>query len=124
MQNIAATPIPEPTQETTLEEYLAEENATLTILNATSSPGMATITADFLEAKGFQVSEVGNADSYKDQTLIYDYSGKQYTVQSILFAMGYSQNRLFYRSDPSVTTDIVIVLGADWVQENPMDELD
>jgi hypothetical protein len=91
-------------------------------LNATSSPGLASVTADFLEAKGFQVGEVGNADKYKDQTLIYDYSGKPYTVQSLLHAMGYTQNRLFYRSDPSVTADIVIVLGADWIQENPMDE--
>jgi LCP family protein required for cell wall assembly len=122
MQSITATPMPEPTQETTLEELIAEENARLNILNATSSPGLASVTADFLEAKGFQVGEVGNADKYKDQTLIYDYSGKPYTVQSLLHAMGYTQNRLFYRSDPSVTADIVIVLGADWIQENPMDE--
>ncbi len=122
MQNIKATPMPEPTQEITLEEYLAEENASLTVLNATSSPGLASITAEFLEAKGFQIGEVGNADKYKEQTFIYDYSGKPYTVQSLLYVMGYNQTRLFYRSDPSVTTDIVIVLGADWVSENPMDD--
>ena len=122
MQNITATPVPEPTREITLEEYLAEENASITILNATSSPGLASITAEFLEAKGFQIGEVGNADKYKDQTLIYDYSGKPYTVQTLLHVMGYTQNRLFYRSDPSVTADIVIMLGADWVQENPMDD--
>lgn len=122
MQQIEATPVPEPTQEITLEEYLAEENAQLAILNATSSPGLASVTAEFLESKGFQVSEVGNADKYKDQTLIYDYSGKHYTVQTLLHVMGYTENRLFYRSDPSVTADIVIVLGADWVSENPMDD--
>ena len=122
MQNFTATPVPEPTREITLEEYLAEENASVTILNATSSPGLASITAEFLEAKGFQIEEVGNADKYKDQTVIYDYSGKPYTVQTLLHVMGYTQNRLFYRSDPSVTADIVIMLGADWVQENPMDD--
>jgi LCP family protein required for cell wall assembly len=122
MQNITATPIPEPTQEITLEEYLAQENASLTLLNATSSPGLATITGEFLEAHGFQIEEIGNAEKYKEQTTIYDYSGKQYTVQSLLHVMGYTQNRLFYRSDPSVMTDIVIVLGADWVSENTMDD--
>jgi LCP family protein required for cell wall assembly len=122
MQNITATPVPEPTREITLEEYLAEENASLAVLNATSSPGMASITAEFLEAKGFQIGEVGNADKYKEQTYIYDYSGKPYTVQTLLHVMGYTQNRLFYRSDPSVTVDIVIMLGADWVQDNPMDD--
>ncbi len=122
MQNISATPIPDPTEEITLEEFLAEENASLAIFNATSSPGLARVTADFLEAKGFQITEVDNADKFKDQTFIYDYSGKPYTIQSLLHAMGYTQSRLFFRSDSSVTTDIVIVLGADWVQENPMDE--
>ena len=122
MQSITATPMPDPTQEITLEEYLAEENAHLAILNATASPGLANITAEFLEERGFQISEVGNADKYKEQTLIYDYSGKPYTVQALLQVMGYTQNRLFYRSDPSVTVDIVIVLGADWVGENPLDE--
>ena len=122
MQSITATPVPEPTREITLEEYLATENAHLSILNATASPGLAGITAEFLEDKGFQISEVGNADKYKEQTLIYDYSGKPYTVQALLQVMGYTQNRLFYRSDSSVTVDIVIVLGADWVSENPMDE--
>jgi len=122
MQSITATPMPEPTEEITLEEYLAEENASVSILNATSSPGLATVTAEFLAEKGFQINEVGNADKYRDQTLIYDYSGKPYTVQSLLEFMGYTQNRLFYRSDPAVTVDIVIVLGADWVNENPMDE--
>lgn len=124
MQNITATPVPEPTQEITLEEYLAEENASLAILNATSSPGLAGITADFLESKGFQISEVGNSDKFKEQTLIYDYSGKRHTVRALLTALGYTENRLFYRSDPSVTVDIVIVLGSDWVQENTMDELE
>jgi len=124
MQNISATPIPEPTQEITLEEYLAEENANLAVLNATSSPGLAGVTAEFLEEKGFQIGEVGNSNKFKDQTFIYDYSGKEHTVRALLSAMGYTENRLFYRSDPSVTADIVIVLGADWVQENPMDELE
>jgi LCP family protein required for cell wall assembly len=122
MQSITATPMPEPTQEITIEDFIAEENATIHVLNATSSPGLASVTADFLEAKGFPIGEVGNADKYKDQTYIYDYSGKPYTVQTLLYVMGYTENRLFYRSDPSETADIVIVLGADWVQENPMDE--
>ena len=122
MQSVTATPVPEPTQEITLEEYLEMENASLTVLNATSSPGLAGITAEFLEAKGFQIGEVGNAEKYKDQTFVYDYSGKPYTVQALLQVMGYTQNQLFYRADPSETADIVIVLGADWVQENPMNE--
>lgn len=124
MQEISATPIPEPTPEPSLEEYIQMENASVAVLNGTSSPGLAGETADFLIANGVNISEVGNSDKYKDQTYIYDYSGNPYTIQSILRIMNYSQNRLFHRSDPDATADIVILLGADWIQDNPMYEED
>lgn len=122
MQQLVATPVPEPTREITVEERILEENARIAVLNGTSSPGLAGETANYLLAKGVNIIEVGNADKFKDQTLIYDYSGNPYTIQSILNIMGYSQNRLFHRSDPESTVDIVIELGADWLQENPMSE--
>lgn len=124
MQEISATPIPEPTRETTLEEYILQENATIAILNGTSSPGLAGETAEFLLENGINITEVGNSDKFKDQTFIYDYTGNPYTIQSILSVMEYSQNRLFHRSDPDSTADIVIILGADWIQENPMAEFE
>jgi len=122
MQEVSATPIPEPTHETTLEEYILQENATIAILNGTSSPGLAGETADFLIENGINITEVGNSDKFKDQTYIYDYTGNPYTIHSVLRVMGYSQNRLFHRSDPDTTADIVIILGADWIQENPMED--
>jgi len=124
MQEISATPIPEPTYEVTLEEYILQENATVAILNGTSSPGLAGEAADFLIANGVNITEVGNADKFKDQTYIYDYTGNPYTIQSILSVMNYSQNRLFHRSDPHTAADIVIILGADWILDNPITELD
>jgi hypothetical protein len=71
-----------------------------------------------LIANGINVTDVGNSDKFKDQTYLYDYTGNPYTIQFLLNLMGYTQNRLFHRSDPSTTADIVIVLGADWIQEN------
>jgi LCP family protein required for cell wall assembly len=124
MQEISATPIPEPTQEPSLEDYLTQEDAQVGILNATSSPGLAGETADFLQEKGINIISVGNADKFKDQTVIYDYSGNPQTVRFILELMGYTETRLFYKSDPTVSEDIVIVLGADWSLENPIGESD
>ena len=120
MQQIAATPVPEPTREITLDEYIREENAKVAVMNGTTSPGLAGETADFFIANGFQITEVGNLVKFKDQTLIYDYSGKPHTVQALLNLMGYSKIRLYYRSDPDSTVDIVIELGADWVLENTL----
>ncbi|MCJ7715615.1 MAG: LCP family protein, partial [Anaerolineales bacterium] len=122
MQHITATPVPEPTREITLDEYLQEENAKVAVLNGTTSPGLAGETATFLLQNGFQVTEVGNSDKFKEQTAIYDYSGKPYTVQAILNIMSYSQTRLYHRSDPDSNVDIVILLGADWVTENTLQD--
>lgn len=106
--------------EITLDEHILEENAKVAVMNGTTSPGLAGETADFFIANGFQIIEVGNSDKYKDQTLIFDYSGNPYTIQALLDLMGYSQTRLYYRSDPNSTVDIVIELGADWVLENTL----
>jgi len=120
MQQITATPAPEPTREITLDDYLQEENARVAVLNGTTSPGLAGETANFLIQNGFQVTEVGNSDKFKDQTTIFDYSGKPFTIQAILNVMSYSQTRLYHRSDPDINVDIVILLGADWVTENTL----
>jgi LCP family protein required for cell wall assembly len=123
MQEIDATPVPEPTQVITLEEYVAEENASIAVFNGTSLPGLASETAEFLIANGINVTDVGNSDKFKDETTIYDYSGKPFTIQLILNTMNLNQTRLFYRSDPSVEEDIVIILGTDWALENPLPDL-
>lgn len=120
MQVLSATPMPEPTRELSLSEFVQQENARVAVLNGTISPGLANETADFLIANGINITEVGNADKFKDQTYLYDYSGKPHTIQMILNLMGYNQNILFHRSDASSTVDIVIILGADWVQENTL----
>jgi LCP family protein required for cell wall assembly len=122
MQFLSATAVPEPTQEISLSEYVQEENARVAVMNGTVSPGLASETADFLKANGINITEVGNSDKFKDQTYIYDYSGNPHTIQMILNLMGYTQNRLFYRADPSSTADVVIVLGADWGNENTIPE--
>jgi len=118
MQELTATPIPEPTREPSLRKLVQEENARVVVLNATVSAGLASETAEFLKSKGINIIEVGNSDKFMDQTFIYDYSGNPYTVQLILKKMGYTQSKLFYRSDPSTAADVVIILGADWAREN------
>jgi len=124
MQQLSATPAPKPTKVLSLDELVEEENAQVSVLNATVSSGLASETAEFLKAEGVNVAEVGNSNKFKDQTYIYDYSGNPSTIQMILNLMGYTQNRLFYRSDPSTSADVVIILGADWAQENTIPEED
>ena len=124
MQQIVATPIPEPTREPSLSEHVERENAKVAVQNATTVPGLASETADFLTTKGIQVAEVGNADKFKDETFIYDYSGNPFTIQKILNVMNFTDTRLYHRSDPNSTVDVLIVLGTDWARKNTLPDDD
>jgi LCP family protein required for cell wall assembly len=124
MQQIVATPFPEPTREPSLSESVERENAKVSVQNATTVPGLASETADYLETKGIQVVEVGNSDKFKDETSIYDYSGNPYTIQKILNVMNYNDTRLYYRADPNISVDVVIVLGSDWARKNTLPDDD
>ena len=120
LQVITATPLPIPTPTVSLDQYLVEENARVTVLNATTSPGLAEATARYLEENGIKVTSVGNADKFKQQTQILDYTGKPRTVEAVLDVLELSSSRIFYRADPDPQADIEIILGADWVAENPL----
>jgi LCP family protein required for cell wall assembly len=124
MQQIVATPIPQPTKEPSLAESVERENAKVAVQNATTVPGLASQTADFLETKGIQVVEVGNSDKYKDETFIYDYSGNPSTIQKLFNVMNLNETHLYHRSDPNSSVDVVIVLGADWARKNTLPDDD
>ncbi len=111
---------PQATQDAPLEELVEEENAQVAVQNATNHPGLAGNAADFLKTKGINVAEVGNAEQYSEQTFIYDYSGKPYTVQYLLGIMELDESHLYYRFDPEAAQDILIILGEDWADENPI----
>lgn len=120
IQVIISTPVPKPTTIPGITESLELESARVRVLNATTSPGLADATAQFLADQGFSVVSVGNASKFKEETQIFDYTGKPRTVEAILEVMGFTKSKLYYRADPEPEADIEIVLGADWVRENTL----
>lgn len=102
------------------DELRQAENATVTVLNATSTAGLASQTSDYLTGLGINVTETGNADSKSDNTVIIDYTGKPYTVQYLVTLLGIQPNSIYSRYDPNSKTDIAILLGADWANNNTM----
>jgi hypothetical protein len=52
--------------------------------------------------------------------MIIDYTGKPYTVQYLVEALNIQPNSIFSRYDPNSQTDIAILLGTDWADNNPM----
>jgi polyisoprenyl-teichoic acid--peptidoglycan teichoic acid transferase len=102
------------------EELRLAENATVSVLNATTTPGLAAETADYLREQGINVTITGNAEERSDYTVIIDYTGKPYTVQYLVEQLNIQPNSIYSRYDPNSEVDIAILLGSDWADSNTL----
>jgi LCP family protein required for cell wall assembly len=102
-------------------ELMAEEGARLSLLNGTLTSGVASRTEEYLTSLGANVIVVGDAEN-KPQTYtsIYDYTGNPYTLQYFVELMNISEYRIFFKYNPESEVDVTIILGDDWVGNNPM----
>lgn len=102
------------------DELRKAEAASVAVLNATSTPGLAADTTDYLTNLGLNVTLTGNAEEASTNTVIIDYTGKPYTVEYLVQLLNIQPNSIYSRYDPNSQTDIAILLGADWAENNPM----
>jgi LCP family protein required for cell wall assembly len=102
------------------EELRQAELATLSVMNATMTPGLAAQTTDFLSTKGLNVVYTGNATELTSSTIIIDYTGKPYTLQYLIDLLNIQESSIYSRYDPNSEVDIAILLGDDWANNNSM----
>lgn len=110
--NAAAAPV---STIRSLNQLLEEEAARVTVLNGTTTAGLASRTMDFLVRQGIQVTRTGNADRLYPDTTIIDYSGKPNTLQFLIDELNINPARVFHSYNPQSSVDIEIILGDDWV---------
>ncbi len=104
----------------TLLNVLAEEAASVSVLNGSSTEGLAERTAEFLKGQGINVVEQGNAD-YASYTTITFYGAKPYTLHHLVDFLGVTEPyRIFYAYDPAAPIHIVVVLGDDFAASNTL----
>lgn len=103
-----------------VRELAAQEAATISVLNATFTPGLAASTSDFLTSNEFNITATGNAQEVAELTSIILYTSKPYTIQRLLSVMNLDESRIYSSYDPNSAVDIVILLGNDWASNNPM----
>lgn len=101
------------------QEMMLAENASLSILNGTLTPGLAAETAEFLKAEGLRVTKTGNASDLYNLTTIIDYTGNPGTVKYLVELLGVSASQIYHRYDPDSQENILLILGADWAAEIP-----
>ncbi len=96
------------------------ENAKVSVLNGTTTTGLAARTKEYLVSQGINVTATDNAQQIYDTTTIIDYTGKLYTRQYLARLMNVKPVNIFSRYDPNSTVDIAVLLGSDWAESNPM----
>jgi len=96
------------------------EKATIAIKNGTYNTAIVDQTVNFLRSQGAQVVPSGSADSYYDYTTIIIHGGKPYTLAYLIKLMNIGQYGVFHNYDPHSSSDIEIIVGADWIHNNPM----
>jgi len=97
-------------------ETLTEETATISVLNGTQTAGLASTTSQFLEANGLTVAAYDNADRQDyDTSLVILNRDKPLTAQHILSVLKLPQSAIVHGNNPTAAHDIVVILGADYV---------
>jgi polyisoprenyl-teichoic acid--peptidoglycan teichoic acid transferase len=102
------------------QELMRAEEATLSVLNGSGTPGLATRTAEYLSTEGAQVTSTGDAPEPYNATTIISYTGNPYTLSYLVDLMDISPNRIYLRFDPTSQVDVVLYLGYDWANSNSM----
>jgi len=97
-----------------------QEKARVQVQNGTMYPGLADNTAAYLKTKGFNVIGTANASQMVDQTTIMVYASEPGTLNYLTSIFKVSGANIYNRSDPKAPADIVVILGQDWAQKNPM----
>jgi polyisoprenyl-teichoic acid--peptidoglycan teichoic acid transferase len=98
-----------------LPEKMAAEKARIAVYNGTPIFGLAGSTQTYLQAYGFTVTSVGNADSAAyPATQIIDFGQHPYTTQYLVQLMGLPPLNVSQGSRPDGDYDVLIILGNDW----------
>lgn len=95
---------------------IKQEGARVFVSNGTASPRLAESTASFLQAQGFLIGGIGNADRFDyEKTILIDYAGNKHaTVTALAKLFHVDPNNIRRNTSVKSDVDIRLILGADW----------
>jgi hypothetical protein len=95
------------------------DGARIRLLNGSYTPGLEVNTGDYLLTQGMAVTEVVNADTSYNSTIIVLHSPKLYTLKYLYAVFGVtSSTQILIMPDPASTVDVEVFLGNDWATNN------
>lgn len=101
-------------------ELMKAESARVSIRNGSSVEGLALLSAQYFQQQGVNVIEQGAGDNY-GYSYIIDITGKPYTLQYFSRLLNLTPAQILSAPyDPNSSVDVIVVLGNDWAQNNPI----
>jgi LCP family protein required for cell wall assembly len=96
-------------------DKLIEEGARIVVHNGSTVGNLAAQTAAFLKEQGFQIVEFGIAERFDyANTMIVDFTGKEYTVQCLARLLNISEDNIQPFTGSHSEIDIHLIIGADF----------
>jgi LCP family protein required for cell wall assembly len=115
VDEIFTTPAAQAEEDIEDKDKLAAEGARIIVHNGSTVGSLAAQTSAFLQEKGFQVVEFGNAERFDyPTTMIVDFTGKEYTIQSLVRLLNISENNIQKYTGLHSDVDIRLIIGADF----------
>ena len=108
-----------PAAEGDLPTLVAEEGASIRILNGSYQAGLEDTTAAWLQEQGFNVVETGSTDGTTVSSVLVQ-GAVPYGLDWLVDAFGMTVGRIEHGFVPGATADLVLILGDDWAANNPM----
>lgn len=102
-----------------LVTLMQSESARVRVTNNTYTAELARRTANFLQAQGVQVTEIGVPTGDASQTMLIIYSPRLYSLKYLTELFGLTSYQIVMKPDPTASVDIEIRLGEDWVGKLP-----
>lgn len=102
-----------------LVALMQSEAARVRVTNNTYTAELARRTANFLQAQGVQVTEIGVPTGDATQTVLIIYSPRLYTLKFLTELFHLTSYQIVMKPDPAASVDIEIRLGEDWVGKLP-----
>ena len=98
-----------------LVTLMRSEAARVRVTNNTYTAELARRTANFLQAQGVQVTEIGVPTGDASLTVLIIYSPRLCTLKFLTELFGFTRYQILMKPDPAASVDIEIRLGEDWV---------
>ena len=111
-------------------QLMQQEAARVLVINGSGVDGIGQRTFDYLKSQGMNVMGPGNMADYPDKyyypplperTMLIVHAGKPYATKYLTDLMKFdSSNQVVMDFDPNAAADIVLAVGSDWANTNPM----